>query len=107
MVSTAGNTERWETTILVYEPTSATKIMEVMRARIAANKASAGMFRPIPHMQGAPRLSTAMANGPKLRWGFTDDQGREWNGTCAIRPSAEKKDEFLVTFRVARLSKMQ
>jgi putative intracellular protease/amidase len=103
MVSTAGNTEHWETTILVYEPTSAAKIMEVMRGRIAANKASAGMLRPIPHMRGVPRLSTA--NGPKLRWSFTDDQGREWNGTCAIKPSAEKKDEFLVTFKLARLGK--
>ena len=104
MVSTTGNTEHWEATILVYEPASVAKIMDVMSGRIAANKASGGMFRSISHMRGAARLSTT--NGPKLRWSFTDDEGREWNGTCAIRPSAEKNDGFVVTFKLARLGKV-
>lgn len=106
MVATEGNTENWQTTILVYEPNSAAKIMEVMRDRIAADRAPGGMFRPIPHIHGAPRLSKALANSQKLRWTFTDDQGQEWSGTCTIRPSDEKKDEFLVTFNLARLGKV-
>lgn len=106
MVTTAGNTEHWEATVLVYEPNSAAKIMEVMRDRITADKASGGMFKPVPHIHGAPRLSKALANSQKLKWTFTDDQGQEWSGTCTIRPSAEKKDEFLVTFNLARLGRV-
>lgn len=103
MVSTAGDTEHWETTIAVYEPSSAAEIKELIRERIAANRASGGMFKPIPHMRNAARFSRKTANASEISWRFTDDQAGDWRGTCAIRPSAEKKDEFLVTFKLVRL----
>jgi putative intracellular protease/amidase len=101
MVSTAGDTEHWETRILVSEPRSAAEIMELMRARIVANRATGGMFKRISHIQGSPRLVAAKAGQPNLLWSFTDDQNREWKGSCAVEPSTEKNGGFLVTFKLA------
>jgi putative intracellular protease/amidase len=101
LISTAGDTEHWETKIIVSEPGSAAEILEVMRAPIAASTASGGMFKRIPHIRGAVRISSAKTSEPKLKWDFTDDLGREWNGTCLVAPSPEKKGEFLVTFKLA------
>jgi putative intracellular protease/amidase len=38
LISTAGNADRWETKILVSEPDSSTRIMDVLRERIGANR---------------------------------------------------------------------
>jgi len=105
LVSTAGDTERWTTTLLVSGPSSATGILDLMRPRIAETTASGGMFKPISHLRGAPRISSVKTNKPKLHWFLTDDQGRAWNGTCAIEPSADTKGEFLVTLKLARMRK--
>ncbi len=106
LVSTAGDTEHWETKIVVYEPGSAAEILELMRTRIAANNASGGMFKPISHLRGAVRIASAKTSESKLKWDFTDDLGREWNGTCLVAPSSEKKGEFLVTFKLALAHKI-
>ena len=100
MVSTSGDTEHWETTILVSEPNSSGKIMELIRDRTIANKASGGMFRPIPHIPDSPRIIAESAN--LLKWTFADEYHRDWDGSCDIRPSSQQSDEFLVTFKIAR-----
>jgi putative intracellular protease/amidase len=100
MVSTAGDTQQWETIILVYQPNTAAKVMEVLRERISSNRAPGGMFRPIPHIHERPRITAEAANG--LKWTFTDDHNQNWEGSCDLRPSAQSSDEFLVTFRIFR-----
>jgi hypothetical protein len=101
LISTAGDTEHWETKIVIYEPNSAPEILELLRERIAASNASGGMFKPIAHMRGAVRIAGAKSSESKLKWDFTDDLGRGWNGTCLVAPSPEKKGEYLVTFNLA------
>ena len=104
LVSTAGDREHWETTILVHEPKTAADIMQLMRERIAANKAAGGMSKSIPHIRDAAKFSPNEANASELTWTFTDDEGGDWKGTCSVRPSAEKADEFLVTFKLLRVA---
>lgn len=102
MVSTAGDRDRWETTIAVYQPNTVTAIMELMRERIAANTASGGMFKPVPHIRDTAKFSREAANVSELSWTFTDDQGGDWKGSCTVHPSPQRGDEFLVTFKLLR-----
>jgi len=102
MISTAGDTNRWEVKILVSEPHSSEQILDLMRNRIAANTARGGMFKPVPHIRGAVNLSPMSATDPSIKWKFTDDQGRDWAGLGTVEASPEDKGKFIVTLRLAR-----
>jgi len=102
MISTEGDTDRWETKILISQPTSSAEIMDLMRKRIASNTAAAGMFTRISHMRGEPKLDQGTAN--VIRWKFTDDQGRGWSGLGVIEPAPDEKGKFIVTLKLARQS---
>lgn len=104
MLSTAGDTDRWETKILVSEPRSAAEIIDLMRKRIASNIAAAGMSNPISHLRGAVRLSPVGANKSEIRWKFTDDQGRGWSGLGVVEPAPDDKGEFVVTLKLCRIN---
>ena len=101
MISTDGDTDRWETKVLISEPASSAEIMNLMRKRIAANTAAAGMFTPISHMRGAPRLDQGTPN--EIRWKFTDDQGRAWSGLGIVEPAPDEKGKFILTLKLTRL----
>jgi putative intracellular protease/amidase len=105
LISTEGDTDRWETKLLVSTPGSTAEIIALLRTRIAANTASSGMFKPISHMRGAPTLSPAGANDSEVRWKFTDDLGRDWSGLGLIEPAPEEKGQFIVTLKLARIHK--
>jgi len=105
MISTEGDTDRWETKLLVSAPNSAAEIIALLRERIAASTARSGMFKPISHMRGAPTLSPAGANDSEIRWRFTDDQGRDWSGLGLVEPAPDEKAKFIVTLKLARVQK--
>ncbi|HYX70153.1 MAG TPA: DJ-1/PfpI family protein [Terriglobales bacterium] len=102
MISTAGDRDHWETKILVSQPRSLPEVLEVMRSRIAADRGTSGMFKPVPHMRGAPAMTPSKPGESAVKWTFEDDGGRRWNGSCAVEPSPQEHDHFLVTFRLAR-----
>ena len=101
MVSTDGDRDHWQATILVEQPSTLPEVVELVRERLTQNRAPGGMFKPISHIRGTPRVSGGSAQNPTLKWGFTDDTGRPWNGTCEIKPSGEKSGGFLVTFHLS------
>lgn len=102
MLSTEGDTDRWETRVLISEPDSSAEIMALLRQRIASNTAVAGMSNRISHMRGPVRLSPGRAGGSEIRWKFTDDQGRGWSGFAVAEPSPDERGKFIVTLRLAR-----
>jgi len=101
MLSTDGDTDRWEIKILVSEPHSSAEIMNLMRQRIASNTAPAGMANPISHIRGT-KLSPVGANDSEIRWTFTDDQGRGWSGLGVVEPAPDEKGKFVLTLKLAR-----
>jgi putative intracellular protease/amidase len=101
MISTAGDADRWEAKILVSDPNSKAKIVDVLRERIAASTAERGMSNRVSHMRGKPTLSPA-ANDSEIRWKFTDDQGRGWSGLGLVEPAPDASDKFIVTLKLAR-----
>jgi len=104
IISTEGDTDHWETEFLVSQPGSSVEIVALLRQRIAAHTASGGMYKPVSHMRGAPVLSTASANDSKIRWKFTDDQGRDWSGLGLVEPAPDDKSKFIATLKIARQS---
>jgi putative intracellular protease/amidase len=103
MVSTAGDRDHWETKILVSEPRSMADVLDVMRNRVAAGRATSGMFNPVSHMRGAPALAPAKPGESIVKWSFTDDEGEHWRGLCTIEPYAGENARFFVTFKLARV----
>src|SRR5262245_9421861 len=59
MISTAGDADRWEVKILVSDPNSKAKIVDLLRERIGASTAERGMSNRVSHMRGKPTLSPA------------------------------------------------
>ena len=104
IISYEGDTDRWETKFLVSQPRSSVEILALLRERIAAHTASGGMYKPVSHMRGAPVLSGASANDSKIRWKFTDDEGRNWSGLCLVEPAPDDKNKFIATLKIARQS---
>jgi hypothetical protein len=37
-----------------------------------------------------------------MRWKFTDDLGRKWNGLGAVEHAPDEADKFVVTLKLAR-----
>jgi putative intracellular protease/amidase len=101
LLSTEGSTDRWEMRLLFSEPSTDAGVIALLRKLIAANKATGGMFKPISHIKAAP-VFAASASDSELRWTFTDDLGRTWNGTAAVGPDAEAQAGLVATLRLAR-----
>jgi putative intracellular protease/amidase len=102
LISTEGNTDRWETKLLVSSPSSSPEIIDLLRDRIGANTASQGMFRPMPHLRGTPTLSPKRSNESAISWTFTDDQGRNWKGLGDVEAASDDRGKFIVTLKVIR-----
>jgi hypothetical protein len=102
MVSTEGDTDRWEIRFLVSQPGSSVEIVALLRDRIAAHTAMGGMYKPISHMRGVPVLNAAKQNDSKIGWKFTDDQGRDWSGIGVVESAPDDKNKFIATLKIAR-----
>lgn len=100
LLSTHGDTDHWEIKILVTKPNSSSEIIDLVRNRIAANKAAGGMSSRLSHLRGTPRFSRG--NGSEVRWEFTDDQGRDWSGIGVVEPAPNEKGGFILTLKLAR-----
>ncbi len=97
MVSTEGDTNRWETGILVSDPKSAAEIVELLKNRIKSNTS---------HTRGSVAFSEPggkrSATSSDFRWKFTDDHGLGWQGAGIVEPSPEDKGKFILTLKLAR-----
>src|SRR4029077_13030936 len=102
LLSTDGDTDRWETKFLVSEPRSSDEIMNLLRDRLASNIAPAGMSKRIPHIRGKVNLRPIRPKDSTINWKFTDDQGHSWNGQGAVKPAPNDKDKFVVSLKLAR-----
>jgi len=92
MLSTEGDTDRWETRILVSEPKTPAEIVDLLGKRIKSNTS---------HTRG-PVVLGGTAGSSRIKWKFTDDQGRGWRGVGIAAPSPDEKDKFVLTLRLAR-----
>ena len=102
MISTAGDTNRWEAKILVSEPHSSAEILQILRGTVATNTARGGMFKPLPHIRGAVNVSPLSGDDSRIKWTFTDDQNRDWTGLGTVEPAPDDKGKFVVTLKIAR-----
>ena len=100
VLSTEGDTNHWETKILVSEPSSSAEITNLLRDRIGSNIASAGMSNRISHIRGKVSLNPASTDNSEIKWKVTDDQGRGWNGV--VEPATNDHDKFVVTLKLIR-----
>src|SRR6266700_6601280 len=69
--------------------------------RIATNSGMGGMSNPISHIKTGPTFDRG-GKDSELRWKFTDDQGRKWNGLGTVEPAPDDKEKFIVTLKLAR-----
>jgi putative intracellular protease/amidase len=102
LISTQGDTDHWETKLLVSSPSSSSEIVDLLRDRIGSSTASQGMFRPKAHIRDTPTLNPKRANESAVSWKFTDDQGRNWNGLGSIEPAPDDHGKFIVTLKLIR-----
>jgi len=103
MISTEGDSEHWETKLLVSEPNSRAGIISLLRERIPASGVG-GMANRVSHLRGVPTLSP-QTNDSQIAWKFTDDTGHGWNGLSLVEPAADAKDKFVVTLKLTRDSR--
>jgi putative intracellular protease/amidase len=96
MLSTEGDTDRWETKILVSDPKSPAEIIDVLSKRIRSNTS---------HTRGPVALAGPRGKGPavssQIKWRFTDDQGHAWHGAGIAEPSPEEKGKIILTLKLA------
>jgi hypothetical protein len=102
LISTEGNTDRWEIKRLVSEPHSSAEILEVVRVQAASNTAAMGMFKRIAHIRGPVTVSALNPKDQTVNWKFNDDEGHAWLGSGKSEPSADEKDKFILTLKMAR-----
>jgi putative intracellular protease/amidase len=84
LLSTQGSAQGWELRLAFSKPDTPDQVIALLRKLIAANKAAGGMFKPVSHIKAAPVFAPAAAHS-ELRWSFTDDQARRWNGIAIVR----------------------
>jgi putative intracellular protease/amidase/DNA-directed RNA polymerase subunit RPC12/RpoP len=96
IISTDGNTERWQLKALVAKPASAAEIAELTRKQLVSNT---------PHAGSAVEVTTRAGkrgDTSEIEWKFRDDEGRGWRGQAVAEPSPDAKGKFLVTLKLAR-----
>jgi hypothetical protein len=96
MISTEGDTNNWETRILVSDPKSTPEIIDVLRTRIQSNTS---------HTRDGVRIKSsgkAPADSPQINWRFTDAQGFGWQGVGLVEPSTEQRGKFILTLKLTR-----
>jgi putative intracellular protease/amidase/DNA-directed RNA polymerase subunit RPC12/RpoP len=96
IISTAGDTERWELKALVAKPATLAEIMELTRRQLVSNTPHAGSAVTV-----VPRASRSDSRS-EIEWKFKDDEGRGWRGVGVAEPSTDEKGKFVVTLRLAR-----
>jgi len=93
VLSTDGDTSRWQFQALVSKPDSSAVILDVVRKQVANGT---------PHARSVTMVSTD-GNANQIGWKFVDEQGHDWNGSASVEQSNER-GKFVVTVRLARQS---
>ncbi len=96
MLSTEGDTGRWELRALVSKPASVAEIIEQTRKQLVSGTPHAGS--PVT----AATRATKGGDRSEIEWKFRDDEGRGWRGTGVAEPSPDEKGKFVVTLKLAR-----
>ena len=104
LISTEGDTDKWEIKMLVSSPDTPQAVAEVIRDRIGACTGSQGMFKPISHIKGSPTLSPKSGDGSNINWTFTDDQGRNWSGVGTVQPAPNDAGKSVANLKLARVN---
>lgn len=105
LVSTEGNTDRWEAKMLVSEPHTRTEVLNVLRSRIAANAGRNTQSMTASNVSGigsALKFLTTRSGSDGLGWTFTDEKGRGWHGQALVAPASGMAGRSMVTLKVAR-----
>ena len=102
-LSTEGSADHWQTRLLFERSNSNGEVIALLRKLIAANTATAGMFKPTPHIKGAPLFDAAASNS-ELRWSFTDDRGHRWRGVAGVSPANETTAGLVAIITLDRAS---
>lgn len=96
VLSTQGDTDRWEIRALVAKPASAAEIVELTHKQLVSDTPHAGS--PVTVVPRARRDS----DRAELEWRFRDDEGRGWRGVGVVEPAPDEKGKFLVQLKLAR-----
>ena len=105
LVSTEGDTDRWEAKMLVSMPQTQTEVLDVLRSRIAANagrNTQSMTASNIPATGSALKVRAARAGSGEFGWAFTDEKGRGWHGEGLVAPASGMSGRLMVTLRIAR-----
>jgi hypothetical protein len=103
LISTAGDADRWEVKLLMSKPNSSAQILALLRARVGTDSGVGGMNNHISHVRSGPTFIKG-GKESELKWKFTDEQGRNWNGLGIVEPAPDSKDKFIVVLKLARQS---
>ena len=95
LISTEGDVDRWQISMLVSVPKSATEIIDLVKDRLKAGNS---------HMRGAVVLGQSNQRSPTeahLDWKFTDELGVGWTGFATASPEGKG---FTLTVKLAHAS---
>jgi putative intracellular protease/amidase len=96
IISTDGDTEHWEVEAIIIKPASLPEIMQLAQRQIASNT---------PHARSSVTVTPAAPRNPdrsEISWKFTDDEGRDWQGSAVCEASKDEKGKFNLKVRLAR-----
>ena len=93
VVSTVGDTNHWEFRVLLSKPASAGEIIDLIGKSVTT---------ATPHVRGAVTLLPSTNNKSEIGWKFTDDQGRDWEGSGMVEPASGQPGKFMVTLKLRR-----
>src|ERR1700720_2095220 len=99
MLSTQGDTDHWEITILVSDPKSPSEVIDVLSSRIKANTS---------HMRGSVTIEEPgkrASSSSQLRWTFYDSRGSRWQAIANAEASPEQKNKSTLPLKVKALKK--
>jgi putative intracellular protease/amidase len=105
LVSTEGNTDRWEAKMLVSMPRTQTEVVDVLRSRIAANAGRNTQSMTASNVSApgnALKFRATRAGSGELAWAFADEQGRSWRGEGLVAPASGMPGRLTVSLKVAR-----
>jgi putative intracellular protease/amidase len=101
VISTHGDTDRWETRLRVSGLETGGEVVALLRGLIGTYMATGGMYRQVSHIKTAPVFRPGVSDS-ELRWTFTDDQNRGWNGTAIVTPGTGGDAGMIATLSLTR-----
>ena len=90
ILSTKGDSTHWELQAVVWKPSSQDEIVQLI-ARQAADASK--------RARSKVTVETSQEAKGTVRWNFSDEQGRTWQGSGAVEKASEP-NKFLVTLKV-------